>query len=95
MYDRKLEFDSKKFKLQIIKWEDVQQLISQSETSINIEGKGKVVGKLYIHDDIIILSNEDESLELERNNIISLTNGTDGELSYWLGKISLGLSVSN
>jgi len=95
MYDRELEFDSDKFNLQTIKDKDIKQLISASNTSVNIEGRGTFIGKLYIHDDIVILSTEDESFELERKNIISLTNGGDRERSNWQGKVSLGVTISS
>jgi len=95
MYDRELEFDSDEFDIQFIDWKDVKQLISRGTTSLNIEGKGTLTGKLYVHDGIIVLSTQDESIELKRGSIISLTNGADVETSYWSGKLSFGLTLSS
>lgn len=95
MYDEKLEFDSKEFDIQTIDWEDIKQLISRSSTSLNVEGRGTLVGQLYVHDGIIVLTTDKESIELQRKSIISFTNGKDVESSYWSGKVSLGITLSS
>ena len=95
MYDDKLEFDSDEFNIQTIDFEDIKQLKSHSTTSLNIEDKGTIEGKLYIKDNIITLVSEEGSTTVERASIISLTNGADQESSYWSGKIAAGLSKSS
>ena len=96
LYDDKLEFDSDEFNIQVIDLEDVQQLKSHSTTSLNVEGKGTLQGKLHINGDTVILVSDDgSSTTIQRSEIISLTNGADVESSYWSGKIAIGLSKSS
>ena len=95
MYDKTLEFDSKEFDLQSIDWKDIKRLKSHSLTSLNIEGRGVLTGKLNMHDGFIFLSMEDETLEIKEDQIISMTSGADEESSYWSGKLSLGITLSS
>ena len=95
VYDDKLEFDSDEFDIQVIDLEDVQQLKSHSTTSLNIEGKGTLEGKLHINGDTVTLDSDEGSITIQRSAIISLTNGADEESSYWSGKVSAGLSKNS
>jgi len=95
MYERELEFDSDEFGIQFIDWDDVKQLMSHSITSLNIENVGTLSGRLHIHDDIIVLTTPTKTHEIQRNQIISLTNGGDTESSYWSGKLSFGLTLDS
>ena len=95
MYDRELEFDSDEFGIQTIDWEDVKQLISRSLTSLNVEKRGILVGQLYVHNSVIVLSTDEENIELQKEQVISLTNGANEENSYWSGKLSLGITLSS
>ncbi len=54
-YDEKLEFD-----MQVIDFKDFKQLISRSSTRLYIESKCTLVDQLYLHDDIISLTNGED-----------------------------------
>jgi len=95
MYNEELEFDSDEFGLQSIDFEDVKRLISKSFTSLYIEGRGVISGRLYLNDGYIFLTLPDETIKLERDKIVSMTNGADEESSYWSGNFSLGFSLSS
>jgi len=93
MFDDKLEFDSKEFNLQTIDWEDVQQLKSRSLTSLNIENRGILTGRLYLNGDLVTLITQTETITIKRDQVISLTSGGDTESSYWSGKFALGITL--
>ena len=94
MYDKSLEFDSKKLKLLTIDWKDIQQLKSSETVSLNIEGDGTVTGRLHLNGDTVTLLREDGDVTLERDLIISLTRGGEKESNYWSGKFALGITLS-
>jgi len=94
MYEDELEFESEDFNLQIIDWEDVKRLMSHSITSLNIENRGIISGRLNLYDGYAYMHVVDETIQLEKNKIISMTKGANIESSYWSGNFSLGISIS-
>jgi len=95
MYGDKLEFDSEDFDLQIIDWEDVKRLMSHSITSLNIEGKGVLTGRLNLYDGYAYMQIVDEVIQIDKYEIISMTTGGNEESAYWTGSFSLGLTISS
>ena len=48
MYDEKLSFDSDEFGLQIIDWEDVEELRSAQPMEVSFEGAPTATGRIHV-----------------------------------------------
>jgi putative salt-induced outer membrane protein YdiY len=107
MYDRKLEFDSKKLKLQTFSFEDVLQIRTYRVVTVSItvdddKNSGllglkqptiEVVGILRMNGQKVLIIRGDGQLEFQRKNIISIAYGGESERDHWSGKITFGLDV--
>lgn len=94
MYENELEFDSKEFNIQFIDWDDVKRLMSHSITSLNIESRGILTGRLNLYDGYAYIQIVEETVQIDKNTIISMTAGGNEESAFWTGSFSLGLSIS-
>jgi len=92
-YNRTLEFDSKKLNLLEIDWEDIQYLESHISSIARIENHGVATGKIQLSGDTIKIINDEQTLEFNRDELISFITGEIKESNYWSGKISLGVNV--
>ena len=93
MYKDSLEFDSDNLDLQTIDWEDVTYLRSASESIINIEDIGEVVGVVEIEGDLISLIDGDDVKEFNRVQLVSLTPAGDSEIDLWALDLTLSLNA--
>ena len=98
-YNYSLEFDSDEMDLQKFDWEDVKQIRTAGFQSLLIEPddhKGQpitVIGILHLIDDKVKLTAGDETLEFDREKVISIAKGSTKEADLWSGKISLGINM--
>ncbi|OQX59773.1 MAG: hypothetical protein B5M52_02390 [Helicobacteraceae bacterium 4484_230] len=107
MYERKLEFDSKKMKLQTFSFEDVRQIRTYRIVTVNIavdddrdngllglkQTTIEVVGILRMDGQKVSIIRGDGQLEFQRKDIISIAYGGERERDHWSGKITFGLDV--
>jgi putative salt-induced outer membrane protein YdiY len=104
LYNEKLEFDSDELDLLELDWKDVKQVRTSQVMDVGFLQKGKAIdigllhnnkatGKLWIEGDTVRVINDEEVIELERFQIVTITTGAQSEFKKWAGKVSLGLSV--
>jgi hypothetical protein len=95
MYNLSLEFDSEKLGLQTFEWKDIKQIRGAGLLRVRIQpsvGTGEpftVMGKLNLVDDKVEITVGNEVLEFDRDQIITIAEGT----KLWKGKISLGANI--
>jgi hypothetical protein len=91
MYKGSLEFDSKELKLLTFDFADVRQILSKGTMQVGLVGGGVVIGKLRIDGDEVVVVG-DQTRELERFRILTITAGEPKESSYWSGKVGAGFN---
>lgn len=98
-YNYSLEFDSDELELQKFDWEDVKQIRSAGFQSLLIESDSDirnpitVIGVLHLVDNKAKLTAGNETLEFDRNKIISIAKGSTKVADLWSGKIALGINA--
>jgi len=98
-YNYSLEFDSDELDLQKFDWEDVKQIRSAGFQSLLIESDDDklnpitVIGVLHLVDNRVKLTAGEQSLEFDRNRIISIAKGSTKAADLWSGKIALGINA--
>lgn len=95
MYNKKLEFDSEKLDLLTIDWEDVKYLQSFQPGNVKIENHGSIIGILTISDKKITVTNKENVIEFNRNEIISFSPGGDKEIDLWSMKFTLSMNLKS
>jgi len=95
MYNKKLEFDSDKLDLLIIDWEDVKYLQSFQPGSVKIENHGSIIGILTISDKKITVTNKENIIEFNRDEIISFSPGGDREIDLWSINFTIGMNLKS
>ena len=99
LYNFSFEFDSKELGLLNIDWEDVRQIRSARDISIQIEGNEFLDGifteigvlQMLKNEVVVIVHNQVEVYK--RNQIISIAKTRDTERDLWSGKIFIGGNV--
>ncbi len=93
MYKDKLEFDSDEMDHHTFKFKDIAQIKSFNIIGVNIENYAIFSGIIRLKDDKIIITQGDKVFKFNRDEIISLAPEGTRELSYWSGKIDLGVDI--
>jgi putative salt-induced outer membrane protein YdiY len=94
LYDRKLEFDSKKLKLQEFDWKDVRQLRGPRIFGIRLTGPITVNGMLQITENKVIVTNEGDQQVFDRDRVFAIVPKAERRVKLWSGKMSFGFNFS-
>ena len=97
LYSGSLEFDSDKFGLQTLDWDDVAQVLGHGHERLRFDAPGgpiTVDGVVRITEDKVIVETDLGVREFERSLLISITPGAVKELDNWSAKISFGLNFT-
>ncbi len=92
MYGDSLEFDSKELDLLTFDFADVRQVLSRGTMQVGLLGADVATGKLRIDGDKVVVTG-DQTRELERSQILTITAGEPKESSYWSGKVGAGFNL--
>jgi hypothetical protein len=92
MYNDKLEFDSKELDLKTWDFADVRQVLCKGTMQVGLLDRTVAIGKLRIDGDKVVVVG-DQTRELERTQVLSITAGEPKESSYWSAKIGAGFNV--
>jgi hypothetical protein len=99
MYNYELEFDSDELDLLKLDWNDVTQIRTASPQSLYIERRGNrerpfaVVGIISMIDDTVMVTANGDTQTYRRNDIISISEGSEKEIDLWSGQLSLGANI--
>ena len=97
MYSGSLEFDSKKFKLQTLKMEDVAQYLGHGTKRVSIEtstGSRIVNGVVTMNRLRVNVVSDNVTQSFDRKLLISITPSAFSEAGNWSGKLSFGLNYT-
>jgi putative salt-induced outer membrane protein YdiY len=97
MYSGSLEFDSKKFKLQTLKMEDVAQYLGHGTKRVSIEtstGNRIVNGVVTMNRLRVNVVSDNVTQSFDRKLLISITPSAPTETDNWSGKISFGFNYT-
>ncbi len=92
LYDDSLEFDSDELDLLTFDFGDVRQVLSAATMQVGLLDGGVAIGKLRIDGDKVVVIG-DQTREIERSQILSITAGEPRERSYWSGKVGAGINL--
>lgn len=92
MYNDELEFDSKELDLKTWDFADVRQVLCKATMQVGLLDRTVAIGKLRIDGDKVVVMG-DQTRELERTQILSITAGEPKESSYWSAKVGAGFNV--
>jgi putative salt-induced outer membrane protein YdiY len=99
LYDYTLEFDSDELNFQEFDFDDVKRLRTRDMKSVLVQGDNggrdttTLRGLLEIKGDQVILRRSEYKVEISRDEIISIADGTEKETGYWSGMLSIGLNA--
>lgn len=99
LYDYVIEFDSDELNFQEFDFEDVKRVRTRGMKSVLIQGENgrrdtaTLRGLLEIKGDQVILRRSEYEVEISRDKVISIANGTQSERGYWSGMLSFGLNA--
>jgi hypothetical protein len=99
MYNYELEFKSDELDLLKLDWDDVRQIRSGDYQSLYIEQGNKkgrpitVVGIVEMVYDKVSVTANGNTQTFNRNDIISIAEGSDKEINLWSGELSLGANA--
>jgi len=88
----KLEFESDELDTLEIDWGDVAELYSAGTTTLLLEGRRTVSGRLFVNKKELVVVGDEEQ-RFPRNQLITLVPGEPKEINYWSGKGSIGLAL--
>ena len=92
MYDDDLEFDSAEFGVKTFDWKDVQQVRTVHTMTVGLTNGEVVVGKLVVAGESVrIVGNE--TREVKRSQVLSISPEGSNPLSRWGGRVSAGLTA--
>lgn len=92
IYSGVVEFDSDELDLITIDFEDVNQILTAKNISINVEGQDTLVGKLHYKDNSAYLTQDDGTLfSIKLDDIATISGSSDKESDYWSANIFIGL----
>jgi putative salt-induced outer membrane protein YdiY len=90
--DGDFEFDSDELDTLKLDWDDVAELRSPRVHTILLEGREKLVGRLSVEGDQVVLTDGEEH-RIARDQLLAIVPGEPNEWNYWSGRISLGLTT--
>jgi len=93
LYDESLRFDSDHFDQIDIDLDDIISLHSRGRFVISLHQDRAVQGVLNIRGQQITVTREDEKLEFDRTELVSITPSAERERDRWAGDISMGMNV--
>lgn len=97
LYNYSLEFDSDELDLQKFDWEDIKQIRSAGYQSVLIETGPRTtmtaIGLIELVGDKLRVTADDQAIEFDRDQIISIAKGSSDIADLWSGKIALGINV--
>jgi len=107
MYRKKLEFDSKKMKLHTFDFKDIKQIRTHNVITLSMvvddnkdpgifgfkQTKIEIIGILRLEEQKVVVIRGDGRLEFDRKQIISIAQGSERELDFWSGKITIGIDM--
>ena len=91
MYKDELEFDSKELDPMTFDFADIWQVLSAATMQVGLVDGSVVTGKLRIDRDKVLVIG-DQTRELQRSQIMSISGGEPKESSRWSGKVGAGLN---
>jgi len=92
MYRETLEFDSDKLENLTFDFGDVRQIRSAATMQVGLLDGRVVRGKLVVDGDKVQVVG-DQTLDLERSQVLSITSGEPKESSYWSGNVGAGANL--
>jgi hypothetical protein len=95
MYKDKLPFDSDKFDVVSIDWEDVLQVRTAGTMQVGFAYGRVAVGQLFIDGDVVRVFGEDGEREFRRAEVITIVAGAPKEINYCSFKAMFGANISS
>ena len=89
---RDIRFESDKLEELSMDWKDVKRLYTGQPMFAKFDGRDRVYGNIVLSNQMVFVDGP-EPLSLSRNQLTGITPGSQRELSFWSGKLSLGLNV--
>ena len=93
MYEEKVEFDSDHFGIITIDWDDIEEIRTARPQQVRTNERTSHVGKLVMQGKKVQLALGEQSLELDRSEVVSIAAGQPKESNYWTFKGSAGANV--
>jgi putative salt-induced outer membrane protein YdiY len=92
MQEREIEFDSEELNDLSYDWKDIRQLRSPHTLDVLFVGGKKMSGPVMATPEQIVVFGGVMPLVFPRDGLQSLTRGGKGEVNYWSGRASAGLT---
>lgn len=91
LYNDSMEFDSDKLDILTLKWKDIKQIRTKRYHQVMSNREDPVTGSLSMEDGKITVRGR-ETVEIDRDEIVSIATGAAKESDNWRAKISLGVN---
>lgn len=92
LYEKELEFDSDKLKLQKLKWKDVMEIRSAGTMQVGMEDGSVAIGQILLEEETLTLIGQTKE-SYPRSDIVAITAGAPKEINYWAAKVSVGANL--
>ena len=93
LYDDTLAFDSDHFDNLELDLEDIQSIYGRGIFELTLEGDTQVSGTLQMDGQRILMTYSGETVEYNRDDLVSITPSVERERDRWIGDVSLGINV--
>ena len=93
LYDDTLAFDSDHFDNLELDLEDIQSIYGRGIFELTFEGDTQVSGTLQMDGQRILMTYSGETVEYNRDDLVSITPSVERERDRWIGDVSLGINV--
>ncbi|ADE55630.1 DUF481 domain-containing protein [Coraliomargarita akajimensis] len=90
MYDEELEFDSDELGIVIIDAEDIAQLISGGQMSVNMGKRQRYDGRVLIQDQQLTIVRGEQRKSVAFADVVSMSSASEKEIDKWSVKLGLG-----
>ncbi|MEZ5277942.1 MAG: DUF481 domain-containing protein [Opitutaceae bacterium] len=92
LYNKTLEFDSKKLKVLSLDWKDIKQIRTKRYHQVNVDKEEPAIGTLSLTGSKLTVRGREEVV-VDRDLVVSIAAGEPKEINYWKAKVSLGLNI--
>lgn len=93
MYDEQLEFDSDEFDDLVLDWDDIRQIHTSQVMNVGFLRGRSAVGILILEGDTVKVVGDEETVELPRGDVLTITAGPPKEINFWSMKVFFGVVV--
>jgi putative salt-induced outer membrane protein YdiY len=90
--DKNVNFDSDKLEVLSLKLKDVRQIYTGKPMFTKFDGREPAYGTIVVSNEVVQVAGP-EQLSLPRDELTGITPGGKREISFWSGKLSVGLNM--